>query len=95
MATPKGLLGEEMILSSLSSFSINLLVLTYNYNCVNTVIALVALILNRFEIIILNKTNFGQERTSIFHIGNFITDKNLDTHVPVAKCKSSLYLLAQ
>jgi hypothetical protein len=51
MATSKLILGEEIILSFISSFSINLLVLTYNYNYVNTVIALAAL--NRFEIIII------------------------------------------
>jgi hypothetical protein len=51
MATSKGILGEEMILSSISSFNINLLVLTYNYNCVNTVIALAGLY--SFEIIII------------------------------------------
>jgi hypothetical protein len=41
MATSKGILGEEMILSSISIFSINLLV--NSYNCVKTVIALAAL----------------------------------------------------
>jgi hypothetical protein len=55
MATSKGILGEEIILSSISNFSINLHVLTYNYNCVNTVIALA--VLNSFEIIINNTIN--------------------------------------
>jgi hypothetical protein len=77
MGTSKGILGEEIILSSISSFSINLLVLTYNYNCVNTVIALAAL--SSFEIILINAPaciskqkdihdNFKAERscTSIF-----------------------------